>query len=445
MHKKSPISFIASLFLISVLMSCSKDTSSDTIVSNPNSSPNIIFIIADDLGWDVFGNYVGFSGIKANTPTLDSLAQNGITFTNYWTNPLCAPTRAAILTGKYAFRTGVGGVQEPITAVLQSNETIIQKHINTKTSNKYATAIIGKWHVSANNQFKEPENLGVGYYSGIFLGAVTDYYNWTQTSGGTQQNITTYTTTHMVNQSVSWVQQQNKPFFLWLAFNAPHSPFHRPPLDLISNKTLTDNKNTINANPYPYYLASIEAMDKEIARLISSLTATQKENTVFVFMGDNGTPGQVAQSPNTNTNSKNTLFQGGVNTPLIICGKNVTRKNVIETALVQAPDMFATFADIAGAGSANYQDAVSLKPLFSDANAPKRTFVYTEQFGNTPTTNDGYAIRNTSYKLIRLQNGTEYLYKISTDPFEKSNLLSGALSAEAQQNLDQLRAIKAGL
>jgi arylsulfatase A-like enzyme len=445
MKKNSFVFFIATLLLAFIFISCSKDTSSDIIVGNTNSSPNIIFIIADDLGWDVFGKYAGFTGTKANTPTLDSLAQNGITFTNYWTNPLCAPTRASILTGKYAFRTGVGGVQEPITAVLKSNEVIIQKYINTKTSNKYATAIIGKWHVSANNQFKEPENLGVGYYSGIFLGAVTDYYNWTQTSGGTQQNITTYATTHFVNQSISWIQQQNKPFFLWLAFNAPHSPFHRPPLDLISNKTLTDNRTTINANPYPYYLASIEAMDKEIARLISSLTATQKENTVFVFMGDNGTPSQVAQAPNTGNKSKNTLFQGGVNTPLIICGKNVTRKNVIETALVHAPDMFATFADISGAGSDNYQDAVSLKPLFADANSPKRTFVYTEQFGNTQATNDGYAIRNALYKFIRLQNGTEYLYKISTDPFEQTNLLSGALSTEAQQNLDQLKLIKAGL
>ncbi len=408
-------------------------------------SPNIIFIIADDMGWDVFGNYPGITGTKATTPTIDSLARNGITFTNYWVNPLCAPTRAALLTGKYAFRTGVGGVQTPQTATLQSNETVIQKYIKDSTADKYATAVIGKWHVNAGNQLNAPENFGVGYYSGIFTGAIQNYYNWTQTSGGTQQTITTYTTTHFVNQSVTWIQQQTKPFFLWLAFNAPHTPFHRPPLNLIANQSLADNQASINANPLTYYLAAIEAMDREIARLISSLTPEQKENTVFVFMGDNGTPGQVAQVPFITNGTKNTLFQGGINTPLVVSGKNITRKNVVETATVQAPDMFTTFADITGAGNADYQDGISIKPLFTNAAAAQRTFVYSEQFGNTLTTDDGYTIRNAHYKLIHLQSGTEYFYKISTDPFETINLLLNTLSAEAQQNLDELRIIKAGL
>jgi arylsulfatase B len=445
MKKLIPATIRTTLFFAIVFLSCTKKNESDDGGGgNTGSTPNIIFIIADDMGWDVFGNYPGITGTKANTPTIDSLARNGITFTNYWVNPICSPTRASMLTGKYGFRTGVGGVQVPPTAVLQNSETIIQKYINDKTSNKYASAIIGKWHVSSNTQLNAPESFGVGYYAGIFVGAVPDYYNWTQTSGGSQQNITTYTTTHFVNQSVSWIQQQTKPFFLWLAFNAPHTPFHRPPLNLISNQTLADNQAAINANPYPYYLASIEAMDKEIGRLISSLTDAQKENTVFVFMGDNGTPQQVAQVPYTTNGTKSTLFQGGINTPLIVSGKNITRKNVVETALVQAPDMFATFADISGAGSANYQDAVSLKPLFTDANAAKRTFTYSEQFGNTSAVNDGYTIRNANYKLIHLQSGTEYFYKISTDPFEQTNLLLSALTSEAQQNLDQLRQIKAG-
>jgi arylsulfatase A-like enzyme len=430
---------------IAIISGCKKKTTTDDGGNTGTTSPNIIFIIADDLGWDAFGSYPGATGTKASTPTIDSLARNGITFTNYWVNPICAPTRASMLTGKYAFRTGVGGVQTPQTATLQSTETVIQKYINNQTSNKYATALIGKWHISANGQLSAPENFGVGFYSGIFIGAVTDYYNWTQTSGGSQQTITTYTTTHFVNQSVSWIQQQTKPFFLWLAFNAPHTPFHRPPLSLITNQTLVDNQAAINANPLPYYLASIEAMDKEVARLIASLTTAQKENTVFVFIGDNGTPAQVAQAPYLINGTKSSLFQGGINTPLIVCGKNITRKNAVETALVQSPDLFASFADIAGAGSTNYQDAISIKPLFTNASAAKRNFVYTEQFGNTPTTNDGYAIRNGNYKLIHLQSGTEYFYKISTDPFEQVNLMLATLTTEAQQNLDQLRQIKAGL
>lgn len=446
MHNSPAIILLVILGFLSCKKSNDTGTGSGTGGGGTTTiSPNIIFIIADDMGWDVFGNYPGINGVKAPTPTLDSLARNGISFTNFWVNPLCAPTRATSLTGKYAFRTGVGGVQAPQTAVLQNTETIIQKYIRDRTSEKYNTALIGKWHVSSNAQLNAPENFGIQYYTGIFTGTVTDYYNWTQTSAGLQQNITTYSTTHLVNQSVNWMQQQTKPFFLWLAFNAPHAPFHRPPLNLITDQSLVTDQTVINANPYPYYRASIEAMDREIARLIASMTVSQKANTIFVFMGDNGTPDQVAQAPYTAATSKATLRQGGINTPLIICGYGVTRKNQTETALVQNADLFASFADISGAGVSTYLDGISVKPLLTNANAVKRTFVYSEQFGNSPTTNDGYAIRNALYKLIHLQSGTEYLYKISTDPFEQTNLLLSPLTTEAQQNLDQLRLLKAGL
>ncbi len=407
--------------------------------------PNIVFIIADDMGWDAFGNYAGINGTKANTPTLDSLAQDGITFTNFWVNPTCAPTRAAMLTGKYGFRTGIGGVQTSPAATLADNETILHDYINTNTNNEYATALIGKWHLSSARELNAPENFGVGFYSGIFRGSISDYFNWTETSDGTQQDISTYATTHLVNQSIDWIEEQTKPFFLWLAFNAPHTPFHRPPLDLITDQSLADNQAAITTNPMPYYLAAIEAMDKEIGRLIASMTDAQRANTIFIFVGDNGTPPQVAQAPYIENGTKSTLFQGGINTPLIVSGKNVTRKNITETALMQAPDIFATLADMAGTGSSTYQDGVSFKPLFTDENAGKRAFVYSEQFGNDLNDNDGYTIRNANYKLISLQNGTEYFYNLSTDPFEKINLLATSLSTEAQQHLDQLREMKESL
>lgn len=439
-HLKTQFSFLLLLFF-TTLASCTKTSvttggGGDTATT----SPNIIFIIADDLGWDAIGNYAGISSTKANTPTLDSLARAGITFTNNWVTPECSPTRAAMITGRYGFRTGVGNAGDQIS----STETILQKYITDKTTNKYANAVIGKWHLSANNDLTAPESFGVQYFSGFLPGALPDYYNWTETTSGAQQNVTTYATTQFVNRSITWMQQQTKPFFLWLALNAPHSPFHRPPLSLISNQSLSANQATINSNPLPYYLAAIEAMDKEIGRLIASLTATQKENTVFVFIGDNGTPGQVAQAPFIGK-AKSTLYQGGVNTPLIIAGKGVTRKNVIENTIVQAPDMFATIADLAGAGSASYKDGVSIKPFFTNSAGAKRAFTYSEQFGSTFSSNDGYTIRNDNYKLIHLTSGTEYLYKVSTDLFEQTNLLAGTLSTEAQQNLTQLRAYKTGL
>ncbi|WP_366186398.1 sulfatase-like hydrolase/transferase [Flavobacterium ovatum] len=434
-------------FLLSIFISCGEDDATPVItpIVTTTQAPNIVFIVADDMGWDVFGKYIGDSSSKATTPILDSLATKGVTFTNFWTNPECSPTRAAILTGRYGFRTSVGGVEAPQVGYLKSTETVIQKYINDKTSNAYATALIGKWHVSLNSQLDAPESFGIQYYSGFLTGGVTDYYNWTQTSNGVQSNVTTYSTTHFVNQSVDWMKKQTNPFFLWLAFNAPHTPFHRPPLSLISNQTLSDNSATISSNPFPYYLAAIEAMDTEIGRMIHSMTAAQKENTVFVIIGDNGTPPRVAQSPYSSTRVKSTLYQGGVNTPLIICGKNVSRKNQIETTLVQAPDLFSTFADIAGTGTTSYQDGVSIKPFLTGSSSAKRTFVYSELFTSLNSSTEGYTLRNDNYKLIHLTSGTEYLYKINTDQFEQTNLLLSSLSSEAQTNLDNLRLIKTGL
>ncbi len=437
------------LFALVSLPSCKKKSVNGTGSTNSSSfvtSPNIVFIIADDMGWDAFGHHSNINSKKANTPTLDSLANSGITFTNFWSHPECSPTRAALLTGEYAFRTGVGAVQAPPTQELGSSATIIQKYITDNTNNAYATALIGKWHVSSYTDLNAPLNFGVQYFSGILTGAVPDYYNWTEIINGSKQNISTYSTTQFVNQSISWIQQQSKPFFLWLAFNAPHTPFHRPPLNLITDQSLVDDSATISANPLPYYLAAIEAMDKEIGRLIVSMTPEQKANTVFIFMGDNGTPGQVAQTPYTSLTAKGTLYQGGVNTPLIVCGKNVTRKNEVDTTMIQDEDMFSTLADIAGTGTSKYMDGISIKPLFANASSLSRNYVYTELFGSSPSTrHDGYSVRNSNYKLIVLQNGNEYLYKVSTDPFEQTNLMLNTLSTEAQQNLDALRQIKAGL
>ena len=106
--------------------------------------------------------------------------------------------------------------------------------------------------MSGNSPLDAPEKLGVQYFSGIMRGGVSDYYNWTQTSGGQEQTITTYATTHFVNQSISWINQQQRPYFLWLAFNAPHTPFHRPPLNLIKDQSLADNAAEIRSNPLPY-------------------------------------------------------------------------------------------------------------------------------------------------------------------------------------------------
>lgn len=104
--------------------------------------------------------------------------------------------------------------------------------------------------------------------------------------------------------AIDWKAEQEKPWFLWLAYNAPHTPFHLPPSELHSQKDLDDSQSTIDENPLPYYIAALEAMDSEIGRFLDSLSETEQENTLIIFIGDNGTPNQVAQAPYTNRTAK---------------------------------------------------------------------------------------------------------------------------------------------
>lgn len=397
------------------MFSCSKNVEApDTIDETPigdRNNPNILLIIADDMGLDATPGY-NVGSTKPTMPNLQNLMNSGIRFNNVWANPTCTPTRASILTGKYGTHTGVVKVDDP----LSTSETSIQKYIDTNTNSTYSSAVIGKWHLakSANH----PNNMGIDYYAGSLTGGLQSYWNWNLTINGETSASTDYVTTKLTDLAINWVSNQTKPWFLWLAYNAPHQPFHLPPNDLHSQGTLPSDQASIDANPLPYYLAMIEAMDAEYGRLLSTLSQAERDNTIIVFIGDNGTPNQVLQEY---TKGKGTIYQGGINVPMIVSGKGVTRINQTEDALINATDLFATIADIAGVNVTNINDSNSFKDLLSDNNATKRTLVFVED-GNDDGSID-YTVRNTTHKYILFENGNEALYYLNTDPQESLNLL----------------------
>jgi arylsulfatase B len=433
MSLNSKTLFVSSLLLFG--FGCKEDS----IPMNPESDPpNILVIIADDMGWDAFGNYPGTNGVKAKTPVIDSLAQVGVTFYNFWVNPTCSPTRANLLTGKYSFRTAIGSALGGNSVGLKSSEILLQQYIANQSPNNYALALIGKWHLGSSVGLTAPEQFGIGYFSGIFQGTVADYYNWTRTSNGIQTQVTNYATSYFVDQSISWIQKQDQPWFLWLAFNAPHTPFHLPPIGLISNKSLPVDQASINSNRLIYYLAAIEAMDTEIGRLFSSFTEEERRKTIVIFLGDNGTGVQVAQLPYSSTKSKESLFQGGINVPLIISGASNSRKNEIDLSLVNGTDLYATIAAFSGVEVSAINDSYSLIPLLKGEGSFPRKIAYSEQFGSD-LPSEGWAIRNQRYKLIQLNNGVSYLFDLISDPFENIDLLAKPLTTEELQAVQELR------
>jgi arylsulfatase B len=413
----SKVHLVLIILIISTSFGCIDDDVS-VPPSDTQSAPNILLIIADDLGKDAISGFTEGS-IKPNTPTIDALRNSGLIFSNLWVNPTCSPTRASIITGKFGYRTGVKGAGDE----LAQSEVSLQQYIREETNNDYSSAIVGKWHLSGSNSTANPESFGIDYYSGLVRGAVQDYYQWQLTEDGSITSQTDYITEAFADLSIDWVNEQSKPCFLWLAFNAPHTPFHAPPSNMHNQGDLPAYSNALD--PIPYYMAAIEAMDFQIGRLLETIPAEERENTVIIFIGDNGTPNQVAQSPYSSSTVKNTVFQGGINTPMFISGSGVTRTG-IDDNLVNSTDLFATIAQIAGSPTTEVHDSKSFKSLLTSSNT-FRDFQYSEMDDGT---DDQWAISNGEFKLIVNANGSESMYNLTSDPYESNDLLSGVLTTQ---------------
>ena len=420
-------------------LSCATNTSTETPSNTENTHPNILLIIMDDMGIDATPNYqVG--SVKPKMPNLELLMQNGITFDNVWSNTQCSPTRATLLTGKYGFRTGV--LNATSKNQIPTTETSLQTYIKQNSPVPYASAVIGKWHLSGNSNGGKtnPANMGIPHYSGFISGALNDYFNWELTTNGTTETSTEYVTTKFTDMSIDWIKQQTSPWFLWLAYTSPHTPIHLPPTFMHSQGDLPTDNASINANPLPYFLAMIESIDHEIGRLLTSMSAETKENTLILFLGDNGTSRKVIQGYN-KADSKGSLKNGGILVPLIASGKTVLRKNVRESALINTTDLFSTIANTTGINATHIHDSYSFSSLFSNENTSERTFIYSE----TDDKIVGWALRNQTHKLIQYENGDQEFYNLTNDFYEQNNLLLHPLSDSDKSIKQQLETLNQSL
>ncbi|SEB36914.1 Arylsulfatase A [Tenacibaculum sp. MAR_2009_124] len=425
--QKSTLLIIALFFLIS----CGNDNgevSNSTPTPSLEETPNILLIIVDDLGKDALSGY-SEGVIKPNTPNLNELRNNGLLFNNFWVYPTCSPTRASIITGKYGYRTGIKWAGD----VLSNSETILQKYISNQTNNEYATAVVGKWHLAGgNNRTFNPESLGIDYFAGIISGT-SDYYQWELTEDGSVTTQNNYITEKFTDLSIDWIAEQSKPWFLWLAYTAPHTPFHLPPNEMHSQEGLAEYNN--GTDVLPYYLAAIEAMDYQIGRLLNSMSSEEKGNTTVIVLGDNGTPNQATQSPYESSKVKGTLYQGGINTPILVSGAGVSRTGS-DNSLVSSTDLYTTLAEIAGVSINEINDSKSFKSLFS-INNQIREYQYSEMNSDSK---DAWCISNGNFKLIVDSNGQEQLYDLMSDPYERSNLMEGTLSENETLEKEKLKA-----
>ncbi len=425
--------FIFPLALIFVLVAFmpQKKTKLRSIKTN---KPNVIIIVADDLGYAD----VGFNGCQdIPTPNIDRIAKAGVVFSSgHVTFGVCSPSRAGMLTGRYQYRFGyernplyVTG--DSLMGLPLSEETMA----DVLGRSGYHNMIVGKWHLGAHKSL-HPLKRGFNEFFG-FLGGGHQYFpeNWTlqnpEDANGEGESYRTklnrgyspveeteYLTDAFSREAVSFVERnQTKPFFLYLAYNAPHAPLQA------STKYLTRFENIQNPKRRTY-AAMVSAVDDGVGNLLNKLKETGLiDNTIIVFLSDNGGP--ISDNGSNNAplrGQKGGVYEGGIRVPFAMQWNSRIPSNSTYDKPVISLDIFSTvLANINGASKpAKPLDGVNLLPFLTkkNHNVP-HDLLYWRQFNR-----GSYAILNKDEKKMVILKDSLYLYDLKKEIKESTNILS---------------------
>jgi arylsulfatase A-like enzyme len=422
------------------------------ITALAQDKPNVVFIVADDLGW----KDVGFHGSDIATPHLDKLAATGVRFEQFYAQPMCTPTRAALLTGRYPFRYGLqtAVILSAHTYGLPTDEWLLPQALEAAG---YDTAIVGKWHLGHADPKYWPRQRGFGYQYGPLIGEL-DYFthqqhgrtDWYRNNKVVKEKG--YTTTLLGNDAVRLVNVHDlsKRLFLYLAFNAPHTPYQAPKEYLDMYPGIADPSRRA-------YAASITAMDDQVGRVVAALDAKKiRDRTLIVFQSDNGGTrnsmfageGDMSKIkiPCDNgpyRDGKGSLYEGGTRVVALANWPGRLPAGVTVNEMIHVVDWYPTIAALAGASTAKCKplDGLNVWPAISEGKPSPRT----EIIYNIEPFRAG--IREGEWKLIwraPLPSALE-LYNIAQDPSEKNNLAAQnpAKVAELQKRANELAATMA--
>jgi arylsulfatase A-like enzyme len=414
----------------------------------PGKRPNILFILADDLGWADLSSY-GSPEIK--TPNLDRLAKGGVRFTQgYSAGAVCSPTRVALYTGRFPGRTP-GGLPEPIGSV-NERDGIPATHPTLASLLKkagYATALIGKWHGGFLPHFS-PLRTGWDYFFGNYSGGVDYYSKYSHTGkydlfeGETEvPNDGRYYTDVIADKAESYVRQRHdRPWLLNLNFTSPHWPWEAPGdrkvSEEITAKIKAGNTQAIFHNDggsLETYTKMVENLDRRIGQVLTALRQTgQEENTLVVFASDNG--GERFSYNWPLSGNKASLQEGGIRVPTILRWPARIRSGQVSHEPVVTHDWTATLLEIAGAAAdPDYPlDGASLAGyLLRGSDVPDRDLFW--------RTRSNRALRRGKWKYLRLST-SDALYDVEADPREQANLAARhpEIVAELRARWEQINA-----
>jgi arylsulfatase A len=376
-------------------------------VESKSEKPNIVLILADDMGW---GDIRSNGNLSIETPVLDRLAEKSLSFDRFYVCPLCAPTRAEILTGRYFLRTGVSSVTQGYEN-MNPRETTFAEILK---QNGYDTGCFGKWH-NGGYFLQHPNRKGFDEYVGFMVGHLGYYYDAIYQHNDKDVKSEGYSTDYFTRQALGFIERNaGKPFLCYVPYNVPHSPFQVP------EKYFGKYKNRGLDNELATIYGMVENMDQNIGLILSKLEQLNlAEKTIVIFLSDNG--------PNTfrfngeMKGKKGNVDEGGVRVPFYISWPGTIEAG--KTAqLAQGIDLFPTLLKLC---SINYKpvlpiDGVDLsKTIFKQAENLDR-YIYSRQ-PQYPLQGRAGSIRNNRYRLT-IASGDTLLYDMQNDPSQKVNI-----------------------
>ena len=393
------------------------------------TKPNILLIMTDDMGvWDL-----GSSGNRdIDTPALDKLAQESVSFARYYAAPVCSPTRAGLMTGRYALRTGLYNTRFGGDSLGRNEITLAQ----VLKAQGYRTGLFGKWHLGRYPGY-QPHQRGFDEFLGHYEGHIERYEFADQlVHNGHPVESRGYVTDLFTDAALEFIgtsSQQGAPFFCFLSFNAPHSPFlletshaHLAEGDALISKYLKRGLALREARIY----AMVERVDSNVARLLAQLAARGLDrDTVVLFMSDNG---GVSRHWNAGLRGrKASTYEGGVLSPLFVRWPGRFPAGAVVRAQTSHVDIFPTLCELAGASLPTDRviDGRSFLPLLkAGAGESHQPFVYHVWDRLKPDPNANWAISDQRYKLVgpaRQRSGEAppwQLFDLANDPGEKKDI-----------------------
>ena len=395
-----------------------------SMLAAAESKPNILILLADDLGW----NDVGYHGSEIRTPNIDRLAQDGVRLEHAYSCPVCSPTRSGLMTGRAPIRLGLGRtVIRPWSDFGVSTEERFLPQAFREAG--YQTGMAGKWHLGHSRKAFLPFERGFQQTYGHVNGAI-DYFTHEREGGldwarnGKTVREEGYSTFLLGNEAVRFLRQRDKtkPFLFYLPFNAPHSPLQAPPEYLDRYANISDPRRRT-------FAAMVSAMDAMVGRVLAELKAQGlEENTLVLFFSDNGGP--VAQGANNTPlrGAKATTFEGGTRVPAILRWPGHLKPGGVSQQVLSVIDYFPTLAAAAAIKPGNKLpfDGLNLWPNISGGKPLTREnlFLSVQSAGLFRS-----SLRHREWKLVQesspsgKQNAT-HLFRMDEDPNETNDLAS---------------------